>query len=161
MREKVVRLENRSDGAPVFGKHVLPVDDPLTIDDDFRLIAIRVFQPGQDAQKRRFSAAGRSDQNKSLYLVEGQRNSVENAVFSERLADPLDLELHVKKARPFPAVSGFKPVALFEIARQLCDGDREDQISDGQRDVAFQRTDGDVAGFPDVSSELADRDDRE
>ena len=81
VREERVGLEHHRD-APLFGRQVVdaaPADLQRTRGD--------LFQPGDQAQQRRFAAAGRADENDEFAVLDADVDALDDLVLPEALAD--------------------------------------------------------------------------
>jgi hypothetical protein len=55
----------------------------------------RIFEPGDDAQEGRFSAAGRADEGEAMDVVEFEADPVDHGVRAEALDHVLEAKFHI------------------------------------------------------------------
>src|SRR5579862_2443822 len=92
MREKVVRLEDRSDRTAIRAQVLLRAGNQLIV--DFDRAAIGDFQPAEDAQERGFTASRRSDQNQTADILRRESKPVQHSLRTETLLQIQELKFH-------------------------------------------------------------------
>ena len=93
MRKQIKRLENRSDGAPVFHQKILFEQNSLAI--DFQVASVGKFQTSDDSQQSGFSTARRPDQNQRVDFFQIKRYTVQSRMTIELFCDLIDAQFHV------------------------------------------------------------------
>ena len=99
-----VILEHHRDVA-VLGRQ--PVDDALADADGARA---HLLEPGDEPQRRRLAAARRSDQHDELLVLDLEIEVDHGRNRPVRLADPLQRNFRHRRFRPYPGISGFRPI---------------------------------------------------
>jgi len=112
MRIERIVLEDHGD-VPVLGRHL--IDNPV-IDAD--LSGADLFQSGDHAQRRRFSAAGRAHQHYELFILDINVNSINRAnLIIKDLAYLVQLNTRQDFAPVLMPLNGLDGFSLYEIRR--------------------------------------------